>query len=66
MQGILGRIARFCPKSLEFVNQLVNFAERDEKEFKRQVTVYGDYYMKGYFNNKKKKPKAMDREMLQN
>ena len=26
MQGILGRIERFCPKSLDFVNQLVNFA----------------------------------------
>ena len=25
-----------------------------KKEFKRQVTVYGDYFMKDYFNNKKK------------
>ena len=25
-----------------------------KKEFKRLVTVYGDYYMKEYFNNKKK------------
>ena len=55
MQGILGRIERFCPKSLEFVNQLVNFAKRKmKKEFKRQVTVYGDYFMKDYFKNKKK------------
>ena len=47
MQGILGRIERFCPKSLEFVNQLVNFAKRKmKKEFKRQVTVYGDYFKK--------------------
>jgi hypothetical protein len=51
----LGRIERFCPKSLEFVNQLVNFAKRKmKKEFKRQVTVYGDYFMKDYFKNKKK------------
>lgn len=55
MQGILGRIERFCPKSLEFVNQLVNFAKRNMiKEFKRQVTVSSDYFMKEYFNNKKK------------
>ena len=55
MQGILGRIERFCPKSLELVNQLVNFAKRNMiKEFKRQVTVSSDYFMKEYFNNKKK------------
>ena len=45
-EGFWGRIERFCPKSFEIVNQSVNFAERDEKEFKRQVTVYGDYFMK--------------------
>ena len=51
----MGRIERFCPKSLDFVNQLVNFAKRNmKKEFKRQVTVYGDYFMKDYFKNKKK------------
>ena len=39
------------PKILDFVNQLVNFAKRNmKKEFKRQVTVYGDYFMKDYFN----------------
>ena len=43
----MGRIERFCPKSLDFVNQLVNFAKRNmKKEFKRQVTVYGDYFKK--------------------
>ena len=40
-------IERFCLKSLENVNQLVNFAPySNEKEYKRQVTVYGDYFKK--------------------